>query len=108
MEEQQSQGEQTSQEQVRQEPLNVTDLALWMVEEMQAQAWIKMGLWKDPLSGELQTDLRQAKIAIDCVGALIEVLKPHLSEAQRRDLERLLTDLRFNFVERSAESPSGQ
>ncbi|MER3473003.1 MAG: hypothetical protein C4335_03005 [Armatimonadota bacterium] len=108
MEEQQSQDEQMTQEHVRQEPLNVTDLALWMVEEMQAQAWIKMGLWKDPLSGELQTDLRQAKIAIDCVGALIGVLKPHLSEAQRRDLERLLTDLRFNFVERSAEAPSGQ
>lgn len=108
MGEQQSQSEQASQEQVKQEPINVTDLILWMVDEIQAQAWIKMGLWKDPVLGELQTDLRQAKIAVDCVGALVEVIKPHLSEAQRRDLERLLTDLRLNFVQRSAETPSEQ
>jgi hypothetical protein len=36
------------------------------------------------------------------VAALAEVLKPHISDAQRRDLERLLTDLRLNFVQRSA------
>lgn len=99
MEEQQSQ--ETIQDQKRPEPVDVLTMALWMVGEMQAQAWIKMGLWKDPVSGELQTDLSQAKIAIDCVSAMAEVLKPHLSDAQRRDLERLLTDLRLNFVQRS-------
>ncbi|MEJ5251017.1 MAG: DUF1844 domain-containing protein [Chthonomonadetes bacterium] len=108
MEDWQSQSEQTGQEQTRQEPVDVLTFALWLVDEMQAQAWIKMGLWKDPITGEIQTDLRQAKIAIDCVAALAEVLKPHLAEAQRRDLERLLTDLRLNFVQRSAEAPSNQ
>lgn len=108
MEEQQTQSEQTTQEQAHQEPVDVTTFALWMIDEMQAQAWIKLGLWKDPITGDLQPDLRQAKIAIDCVAALAEVLKPHLPEAQRRDLERLLTDLRLNFVQRSAEAPSGQ
>jgi hypothetical protein len=101
-EQQQSQFEQTTQEQARQELVDVLTVALWMVEEMQAQAWIKMGLWKDPVLGELRTDLPQAKIAIDCVAALAEVLKPHISDSQRRDLERLLTDLRLNFVQRSA------
>lgn len=104
-EQQQSQSEESTQEQVRQEPVDVTTVALWMIEEMQAQAWMKMGLWKDPVSGELRTDLPQAKIAIDCVAALAEVLKPHISDSQRRDLERLLTDLRLNFVQRSS---SGQ
>ena len=101
-EQQQSQSEETTQEHMPSEPVDVTTVALWMIEEMQAQAWMKMGLWKDPVSGELRTDLPQAKIAIDCVAALLEVLKPHLSEPQRRDMERVLTDLRFNFVQRSS------
>ncbi len=101
MEEQQSQSEQTTQEQQRPEPIDVVTVALWFIEEMQAQAWVKMGLLKDPVSGELQTDLPQARLAIDCVAAVAEVLKPHLQEEQRRDLERLLTDLRLNFVQRS-------
>lgn len=102
-EQQQSQSQQTTQqeEQVQQQPVDVVTVALWMIEELQAQAWIKLGLWKDPVSGELHTDLPQAKIAIDCVAALAEVLKPHISDSQRRDLERLLTDLRLNFVQRS-------
>lgn len=102
-EQQQSQSEQTTQpeEQVQQQPVDVVTVALWVIEELQAQAWIKMGLWKDPVSGELHTDLPQAKIAIDCVAALTEVLKAHISDSQRRDLERLLTDLRLNFVQRS-------
>ncbi len=104
-EQQQSQPEQSTQseEQSPKQPVDVITVALWMIEEMQAQAWVKLGLWKDPVSGELHTDLPQAKIAIDCVAALAEVLKPHITDSQRRDLERLLTDLRLNFVQRSAE-----
>jgi hypothetical protein len=97
-EQQQSEPQETTPRQ----PVDVQTVALWMIDELQAQAWIKMGLWKDPITGELQTDLPQAKIAIDCVAALAEVLKPHISDAQRRDVERLLTDLRLNFVQRSA------
>ncbi|GIV17225.1 MAG: hypothetical protein KatS3mg022_2660 [Armatimonadota bacterium] len=105
-EQQQSQSQQTTQqeEQFQQQPVDVVTVALWTIEELQAQAWIKMGLWKDPVSGELHADLPQAKIAIDCVAALAEVLKPHITDSQRRDLERLLTDLRLNFVQRSATS----
>ncbi|GIV21527.1 MAG: hypothetical protein KatS3mg023_3278 [Armatimonadota bacterium] len=105
MEEQQPRSEQSTQaeEQRQKQPVDVITVALWMIEEMQAQAWVKLGLWKDPVSGELHTDLPQAKIAIDCVAALAEVLQPHLADSQRRDLERLLTDLRLNFVQRTAE-----
>lgn len=103
MEEEQPQFEQaTQEEQVQKEPVDVVTFVLWLIGELQAQARIKMGLWKDPISGELHTDLPQAKIAIDGVAALTEVLKPHITDSQRRDLERLLTDLRLNFVQRSA------
>lgn len=104
MEEQQhTQSEQTTQQEEQAQPqsADVVTVALWMIEELQAQAWIKLGLWKDPVSGELRAELPQAKIAIDCVAALTEVLKPHITDSQRRDLERLLTDLRLNFVQRS-------
>lgn len=109
-EQQQPRSEQDTQpeEHGEKQPVDVVTVVLWMLEELQAQAWIKMGLWKDPVSGELHTDLPQAKIAIDCVAALAEVLKPHITDSQRRDIERLLTDLRLNFVQRSATGePSG-
>lgn len=92
----------TSEQQVPQEPVDVVTVVLWMVQELQAQAWIKMGLWKDPVTDQMVTDLPQAKIAIDSVAALVEVVRPHLSDEQRREMERLLTDLRLNFVQRSS------
>ncbi len=92
----------TSEQQVPKEPVDVVTVVLWMVQELQAQAWIKMGLWKDPVTDQLVTDLAQAKIAIDGVAALVEVVRPHLSDEQRREMERLLTDLRLNFVQRSS------
>lgn len=102
---QHSQSEETTQEQQEREPAHVLVLVQWMIDELQAQAWVNMGLWKEPITGELRTDLSQAKIAVDCVAALAEVVKPHLPDDQRRDLDRLLTDLRLNFVQRSAEAP---
>lgn len=102
MDEQQTQS--TSEEQTSAQPVHVVDLALWMLQEMQVHAWVKLGLWKDPITNELQTDLSQAKVAIDCVAALFGAIQPYLSEAQRRDIERLLTDLRLNFVQRSTEA----
>lgn len=92
----------TSEQQVPKEPVDVVTVVLWMVQELQAQAWIKMGLWKDPVTDQLVTDLAQAKIAIDGVAALVEVVRPHLSDEQRREMELLLTDLRLNFVQRSS------
>jgi hypothetical protein len=105
-EQQQSQSGFEAQEPSSQQRVDIVTLALWMLEELQAQAWIKLGLWKDPTTGDLQADLPQAKIAIDCVAALVGVLEPHLTDSQRRELQRLLTDLRLNFVQRSAEAPS--
>ncbi|MCS7311000.1 MAG: DUF1844 domain-containing protein [Armatimonadota bacterium] len=101
--EQQSSFEQTAgqEQQAPKEPVDVVAVVLWVIGELQAQAWIKMGLWKDPVTDELVTDLPQAKIAIDSVAALVEVVRPHLSDEQRREMERLLTDLRLNFVQRS-------
>lgn len=92
----------TSEQQVPKEPVDVVTVVLWMVQELQAQAWIKMGLWKDPVTDQMVTDLPQAKIAIDSVAALVEVVRPHLSDDQRREMERLLTDLRLNFVQRTS------
>lgn len=104
MDEQQEQPEVSRDEQGAAAPVNVVEVALWMIQEMQAHAWVKMGLWKDPITNDLHEDLPQAKIAIDCVAALFGVIQAHLSEAQRREMERLLTDLRLNFVQRSVEA----
>lgn len=98
-----------AEETAQQEPVDIQTLVLWTIGQFEAHAWVALGLWKDPVTGELRKNLPQARIAIDCVTALAEVIKPHVSEAQRRELERLVTDLRLNFVQRSVgESDAAQ
>ena len=71
-------------------------------------AWQRLGLWADPASGEVKEDLEQARIAIDVVGDLVGRLdsapESSLSERDRRELKRILNDLRMNYVSRRAEA----
>jgi len=65
-------------------------------------AWVKMGLRLDPISQKMERDLDQARLAIDCLAALVERLGPLEDERTRRELTTLLTDLRLNFVRQQA------
>ena len=71
-------------------------------------AWQRLGLWADPASGEVKVDLEQARVAIDVVGDLVGRLdsapESSLSERDRRELKRILNDLRMNYVSRRAEA----
>ena len=84
-------------------PLHAPDLLRWCVSLLATSAWQAMGLIPDPATNAVERHLDDARLAIDATASLIELLRPRASEAERRELENLLANLRLNFVEQSAK-----
>ena len=68
------------------------------------EAWIALGLQPRYGASETRLDLRCAKVAIDTTQMLVEQLGEQADEAERREFERLLTDLRVNFMRSKAKA----
>jgi len=67
-------------------------------------AWQFLGLIADPKTGKANRDLRQARIAIDCVAGIVDALERNSGAVDPKtmgDLKRVLNDLRLNFVTQS-------
>ncbi len=65
------------------------------------QAWISMGMQANPFTQKMEKDLTQAKLAIDCVASLCEIIKPHSTQAEIAEMEMLKQNLQLNFVQQS-------
>jgi len=83
--------------------MDVAAVIQWCLSVLAATAWQSMGLIPHPDTKQIRRDLNDARLAIDSTAALVEVVKSHLSDKQRREVEALLTDLRVNFVEQQAK-----
>jgi hypothetical protein len=70
-----------------------------------AKAWEAMGLTPNPATKQNSRQLDDAQIAIDAASALADLLRPHTSDTERREIEVLLTNLRLNFVEQKSKRP---
>lgn len=86
------------------ESLNVYDALGIMMDQIAAIAWQKLGLQHDMVSGKIDPDLNQAKVAIDLVAHLVTVVNEQLSEDDRRQAQVLVRDLRMNYVEKVREA----
>ena len=64
-------------------------------------AWQFLGMAIHPKKGVIIKDLPQAKLAIDCSASLLEHLKGHMSSVEEQEFNRVLSDLRMNFVSQS-------
>jgi len=84
-------------------PLRAPDLVRWCISLLAASAWQAMGLIADPSTHRVERSLDDARLAIDAVAALVEQLRPRLSDAEGREFDTLLTNLRLNFVEQQAK-----
>lgn len=80
-------------------PLDVYNLARWVISIMASSAWQYMGLQPNPGTGQIEKDLNQARIAIDTVVFLGDKIAPHLGEDERREIRNLISDLQINFVQ---------
>ncbi len=81
--------------------LPVEDLVRVFIAELHARAWIHMGLVVNPATNLVAKDLAQARLAIDCIGGLVEQIAPAAAKPERDEMERMLADLRINFVGQS-------
>lgn len=82
--------------------LTVRDRLFMCIDVLQQGAWISMGLVADPATGQIEKDMAGAKTAIDCVAFLVEKVEGDLDESIRRELRRIVSDLRINFVQQSS------
>ncbi len=85
------------------EPLSVYAVLATFVDQMSAIAWQKLGLQPDFITGQLEPDVEQARVAIDVVSKLVDAIDEDLDEQDRRQLHNLVRDLRLNFVSKQKE-----
>jgi hypothetical protein len=79
-----------------------TDLIHVLVSVFDAHAWRSMGFVADH-TGEVHKDLPAAQLSIDCLAFLLGKIEGSLEEAERRDVQRRLMDLRMNYVSKMRE-----
>jgi len=66
-----------------------------------SKAWVTMGLMPGT-EGEVEADLEQARIAIDGVAALADVVERHTDDTKAKgELRDLVATLRMNYVTQS-------
>ncbi|MFZ4506946.1 MAG: DUF1844 domain-containing protein [Fimbriimonas sp.] len=85
------------------EPISVEAVLMMMVEQLSSIAWQKLGLQPDFVTGKIERDLAQAKLAIDATADLTKHVDSKLDEEDRRKLSSLIRDLRINYVEKTKE-----
>jgi hypothetical protein len=86
------------------EPLDVFAVITVMVDQMASIAWQKLGLQPDMITGKLEKDIPQAKVAIDLTAHLAGFIEPQLDDDDKRRIHGLVRDLRINYVEKSKEA----
>lgn len=77
-----------------------------MLDQIAAVSWQKLGLHPDMVTGKLEPNLAEAKVAIDVSGYLAQQLEPTLDDEDRRQVQHLVRDLRLNYVQKMQESGS--
>jgi hypothetical protein len=93
--------EQPEAETERAEPLDVYSLCKWFITMLSGNAFVWMGLVKNPGTGRVEKDLAQAKIAIDLCEHLAKHVQDKVDADEKQRLDNLLSDLRINFVNQS-------
>lgn len=65
-----------------------------------------LGKLKNPITGQTETDLNQAKQSIEMLEMIRDKTKNNLSDDLSRALNHALTEMRLNFVDESNKSIS--
>lgn len=83
------------------ELLSTPDLVRIFIAELQARALVHLGLIPNPQTRLVTKDLPEARLAIDCVAALIEQLSSSGAPSERDQLRQMLADLQLGFAQQS-------
>ena len=75
-----------------------------MVDQIASVSWQKLGLQPDIMTGKINQNLADAKVAIDVTAYLVGIIEKELDDSDKRRIQGLVTDLRINFVQKSKEA----
>ncbi len=86
------------------------NLFLQMVLTLQTSAMQHLGKIASPFTGKVERDLLSAKAAIDMLAMLQEKTKGNLNDAEDKILDRVVYELRMNYVDeaKKPEPPEGE
>lgn len=93
-----TENKQENKEQLLEEPIPVKELLLMTILSLEGKAWAYLGLTAHPETQKPKKDLKEAKLAIDSIGALFKLIEPFLTNEEKKDIQVRLTNLRLNFV----------
>ncbi|UCD95052.1 MAG: DUF1844 domain-containing protein [Candidatus Zixiibacteriota bacterium] len=82
-----------------------------LVLSLQVAAMQQMGKIASPVTGKVERNLEQAQASIDILSMLSEKTQNNLTEQEKELLDRILFELRMNYVEESkkpAEKAEGE
>jgi hypothetical protein len=85
-------------------PINIYQHLAIVLDQIASVCWQKLGLQPDIMTGRIEPDLAQAKVAVDVAGYLAGIVEAQLDEDDRRQVQRLVHDLRLNYVQKSREA----
>lgn len=88
-------------EKTERKALSVYDMVMVMTDQMAAVAWQKLGLQPDMVTGQIEQNLEEAKVAIDITTQLASFIEPRLDDADKREIHTLIRNLRLNYVEKA-------
>ena len=92
-----------AEEQAPLEQVDISGMVEYFISLLGAQAWQWMGLVKNPITGQIERDLDQARVAIDCVEALFKQIEARMPAERARQFRQVLSDLQVNFVHQSGQ-----
>ncbi|MBS1728535.1 MAG: DUF1844 domain-containing protein [Armatimonadetes bacterium] len=75
-----------------------------ILDQLGGVAWQKLGLQPDMVTGKIDADLSQARVAIDVVSYLASVLETQLDDEDKKHLQNLVRDLKINYVQKQGGS----
>lgn len=87
---------------------DVPQTILFSISLLSELAWQKMGLHINPVTKQLEPDMKQARLAIDAIALLIELIRDWVSEREYDSLRTLLANLRLNFAEQARKQQNQQ
>ncbi|HWD41073.1 MAG TPA: DUF1844 domain-containing protein [Fimbriimonas sp.] len=86
------------------QPPSVYEHIALLLDQIASVSWQKLGLQPDIMTGKIEQNLPEAKVALDLAGYLAGVLEPQLDPDDQRKVKNLVHDLRLNYLHKSKEA----
>jgi hypothetical protein len=83
------------------EAVSVFAAVYYSIQAFSSLAFQRMGLHADEVTGQVEKDMKQAKVAVDTALFLCDQMMLELDEEGKRELQALMSDLRLNYAKQA-------